>query len=184
MKALSAYEIGNYESAIIDLETLKRKNPEQSLLLQSYNLMAEAYRQMEQHHKSDSCYEMILAIEPENLMIRNNYAYYLSIREENLPRARELSYLTVIREPENPTYLDTYGWILFKMKEIKEAKNFIEKAIRNGAYNNAEVLDHYGDVMFELDKCDEAIEAWDKVIELDNSYDIMEKWSRAKEGCQ
>jgi tetratricopeptide (TPR) repeat protein len=184
MKALSEYELGNYMETIIDLDTLTRKNPEQPLLMQSYNLAAETYRQLENNIKSDSYYEMILEVEPENLMIRNNYAYYLSVRDENLEKAKTLSYLTVLREPENATYLDTYGWIMFKMNELKEAKTYIEKAIRKGAYNNAEVLDHYGEIMFKLGKCNEAIEAWNKVLELDSSYDINSKLSEARESCR
>lgn len=184
MKALSEFELGNYDSSISDLDSLLNKDIDKALLLQSYNLMAETYRQKEEFEQSDNYYEKILKIDPENLMIRNNYAYYLSLREEKLDRAHELSYLTILREPKNPTYLDTYGWILYKQKNLKEAKTFIEKAIRNGAYNNAEVLDHYGEVMLKLGNCEEALEAWSKVIELDNSYNIKEKLSKARETCK
>jgi tetratricopeptide (TPR) repeat protein len=184
MKALSEFELGNYNETINDLDTLTKKNPEQGLLMQSYNLMAETYRQLGDYGISDSYYEKILEIEPENLMIRNNYAYYLSLRDENLEKAQKLSYLTILREPENPTYLDTYGWIMFKMNELKEAKTYIEKAIRKGAYNNAEVLDHYGEIMYNLGKCNEAIEAWIKITELDSSYDVKDKLEVARETCK
>lgn len=184
MKALSEFELGNYTIAVSSIDTLIEKNPEKPLLLQSYNLLAETYRQLGDYEESDKYYEKILVEESDNLLIRNNYAYYLSLREENLDRARELSYLTILREPENATYLDTYGWIMFKLGDYKEAKSYIEKAIRNGAYNNPEVLDHYGEIMYELDKCNEAIEAWAKVLELDSSYNISDKLLEAKSDCQ
>ena len=184
MRGLSEYELGNYRETTYDMDTIVTMKPELPMLLQTLNLKAEAFRQMEEYAESDSCYEEILRIDPENLMIRNNYAYYLSIREENLEKAKELSYLTIIREPENPTYLDTYGWIMFKMGQLKDAKAYIEKAIRNGAYNNAEVLDHYGDIMYKMDKCVDAIEAWEKVLEIDTSYGINDKLNNAKNTCQ
>ena len=65
-------------------------------------------------------------IDYENLLVRNNYSYYLSLRSKNLERARELSYYTIKVEPDNSTYLDTYGWILFKMGNSKDAIKYIE----------------------------------------------------------
>jgi len=127
---------------------------------------------------------LILAVDPQNLMIRNNYSYYLSLRKEKLDYALELSRLTIEMEPTNATYLDTYGWILFKTGEIKEAKKYIELAIRNGAYNNSEVLDHYGDIMLEIGNCLEAIEAWETIKEVDTEYDINEKLESVKEDCK
>ncbi len=155
-------------------------------LVQVYNLMADSYRGKELYEESDSIYELILIKDPENLLIRNNYSYYLSLRMKNLQRAEELSRFTVKSDPKNSTYLDTYGWILYKMGNTKEAIKYIESAIKNGAYNNSEVLDHYGDIMLELNRCGEAIEAWQEAIKYDVNFSekLNSKIDSAKSDCK
>lgn len=155
-------------------------------VVQVYNLMADSYRGKLLFDKSDSIYELILQKDPNNLLIRNNYSYYLSIRKKNLQRAEELSRLTVKSEPKNSTYLDTYGWILFQMGNTKEALKYIESAIKNGAYNNSEVLEHYGDIMLLLNRCSEAIEAWQEAIKYDRLVTdrLNDKINTGKINCQ
>ena len=184
IKAYSEHELDEDEKAVNDISKALDLKPEKDLKVQSYNLLAEIYRKKNLHSKSDSCFELILDIDPENLMIRNNYSYYLSLRSEKLDYALELSKLTIEMEPTNATYLDTYGWILFKIGEFKEAKKYIELAIRNGAYNNSEVLDHYGDIMLKLGNCKEAVEAWETILEVDKDYNIAKKLETIKEDCK
>jgi tetratricopeptide (TPR) repeat protein len=153
--------------------------------VQVSNIMAEAFRGKEMFDESDSIYELILVKDPNNLLIRNNYSYYLSIRNKSLSYAEELSRLTVDKEPKNSTYLDTYGWILFQMGNTKDALRYIEAAIKNGAYNNSEVLDHYGDIMMKSNRCSEAIEAWQEAIKYDKSFinKINQKIQEANQNC-
>jgi tetratricopeptide (TPR) repeat protein len=182
--AYSERELGNTGKAKSDIGKALELNLDDDLRIQSYNLLAEIFRSEDLHEKSDSCFEIILEIEPDNLMVRNNYGYYLSLRKEKLDYALKLSKLTVESEPANATYLDTYGWILFQKGETKEAKKYIEAAIRNGAYNNGEVLDHYGQIMMEMGKCKEAIEAWESIPEEEMSNGIMEKIESARIICK
>ncbi len=184
LKAYSEQSIGMLDSAIIDARIVLTLKPEKSIRIQAYNILAEIYRTKQQYELSDKYYEDILKIDPENLMIRNNYSYYLSVRGEKLEHAKELSLLTIQKEPENATYLDTYGWIMFRLGKLKEAKEYIEEAIRFGAVNNPEVLDHFGEIMLKLNKCKDAIEAWEKVIEIDSTYNIKDKLSEVQENCK
>lgn len=182
----SLYALGKYEQVISVCEqasTIANINVDDKV--QIYNLMADSYRQKLNYHKSDSLYEAILLFDPANLFIRNNYSYYLSLRGENLARAKELSSFTIKKEPRNSTYLDTYGWILFKMGDSQEAIKYIEAAIKNGAYSNSEVLEHYGDIMFDLKRCSEAIEAWNESIKYNSSRkeDLEIKITTAEKAC-
>lgn len=182
----SLYALKEYNKVIsLALEACEIDTIAKDDKVQIFNLLADSYRQLENYVVSDSLYEEILKFDPENLFIRNNYGYYLSLRGEKLERAEELSSLTVRREPKNATYLDTYGWILFKMGRIKEALKYIESAIQNGAYTNSEVLEHYGDIMYELKRCNEAIEAWGEALKhSENGSDIIkEKINSASENC-
>ncbi len=184
IKAYSERELKNDDMAIKDIQNALNLKVDSDLKIQSYNLLAEIYRENNLHNKSDSCFELILDIDPENLMIRNNYGYYLSLRKVRLEFALGLSKLTIEKDPDNATYLDTYGWILFQLGDIKEAKKYIEASIRNGAYNNAEVLYHYGEIMIQLGKCNEAIEAWEKILELDEGFDIKERLESVRKICE
>jgi len=184
LKAYSEQALGLKDSAIIDVNLLLKLNPEKSVKVQAFNILAEIYRIREEYYLSDKYYEDILSIDPENLMVRNNYSYYLSVRSEKLDRAKELSLFTIQKEPNNATYLDTYGWIMFKMGKFLEAKVYIEEAIRFGAVNNAEVLDHFGQIMLKLGKCNDAIEAWERVLEVDSTYNIRKKLVFVKDSCR
>jgi tetratricopeptide (TPR) repeat protein len=170
---------------VLDLESSGRdiKIAELDQRVQFLNVIADAYRGIDNLAQSDSIYEEILLMDPNNLLIRNNYSYYLAIRGKKLERAEELSRLTIRVEANNATYLDTYGWILYKQGKVKEALKFIESAIKNGAYNNSEVLEHYGDIMVDLDRCKEAIEAWNEALKYvtnGNSEKIEQKISNTK----
>jgi tetratricopeptide (TPR) repeat protein len=183
-KAYAQKGLGMNDSTIENARKIESLNPGKQLILQSYLLLAETYREKGINEISDSYFEKILVIEPLNLPVRNNYAYYLALREVNLQKARELSKLTIEQEPENATYLDTYGWVLFKSGKLNEAKEFIEKAIKYGAFNNAEVIDHYGDVMKALNRCHDAIEAYERVMEIDSKYSVERKIQELKVECK
>jgi tetratricopeptide (TPR) repeat protein len=184
LRAYSEQALGEKDAAINDINTLLKLNPEKSIKIQAFNILAEIYRLKEDYNASDKCYEDILLMDPENLMIRNNYSYYLSVRGVKLERAKELSLFTIQKEPNNATYLDTYGWIMFKLGKLKEAKEYIESAIRFGAVNNAEVLDHFGQIMLKMGKCKDAIEAWERILEVDSTYSIKPRLIVVKDSCK
>jgi tetratricopeptide (TPR) repeat protein len=184
IKAFAEHGIKKDSNAIKTANHIIDITDNKDIKVQSLNLLGEIYREEKNYDFSDRCFEEILKIDNENLMVRNNYSYYLSLRNDKLYRALELSEFTIKKEPKNSTYLDTYGWILFKLGRFKEAKNYIESSIRFGSYNNAEVLDHYGEVMLKLEKCKESIEAWERVIEIDSLYSIGNKLNLLKESCK
>lgn len=180
------YELKDTESIIeicdkgLGIDDIK-KNEKVQLL----NLLADSYRWKKENIKSDSIFEEILKIDSENLIIRNNYAYYLAIRGEKLNKALELSKYTIIEEPNTATYLDTYGWILYVSGDVRGALKYIERAIRNGGNKNPEVLDHYGIVLLELNNCKEAIESWNYAIKYSGkSEPYSEKIEDAKKKCK
>lgn len=133
---------------------------------QFYASLGDAYNELKKHKKSDSYYEKALAINPKNAFVLNNYSYYLSLRGENLSRAKEMSKVAISLMPETASFLDTHAWVLYQLKEYEEAKKYLEMAIRfseNGA--SAEVLEHYGDVLFKLGQKEMAKTQWQKALE-------------------
>ncbi len=116
--------------------------------------------------KSDLSYIKALSLDPDNPLANNNYAYSLSERGKNLPQALSMSEHSLKFDSLNSSYLDTYGWILYKMGKYENALKFMNKAVEYSE-ESAEVHEHLGDVLIMLNKKTEAIQAWKKSMEID-----------------
>jgi len=136
------------------------------LLLEFYSSLADSYHAIKEHKLSDEYYEKALAIDSNNVLVLNNYAYYLSVRKIKLERAKEMSLKCNELGKDNGTYQDTYAWILYELKEYEQAKEWIEKALENGGDKSAVVVEHYGDILYQLKDVEDAISQWKKAKEL------------------
>ncbi len=165
----------NYAEAAKSLEQAKLLT--KSILdihLQVMSQLGDAYHYLEQHAKSDSAYEEVLQKDPKNAIALNNYAYFLSLRGVNLEKAKEMSGGLVEREPNNSTYLDTYGWILYKMKDFENAKIYLEKAVAADSGSGV-ILEHYGDVLYQLGEKEKALENWIKAKEKGDTSQFLDR---------
>jgi tetratricopeptide (TPR) repeat protein len=84
----------------------------------------------------------------------------LADRGEQLPRARTLIEKAVSLEPKNGAYLDSLGWVLFKLNQPQQALPQMLKAIQYTPEPDPTVLDHLGEVYLALHQIDKAVEAW------------------------
>ena len=126
--------------------------------------------------KAFESYEKALQIHPQNLPVLNNYSYYLSLEKRDLDKAEQMSGITVKAEPTNPTYLDTYGWVLYEQGSYTLAKIYIERAIEYSKEDlSAEVVEHYGDVLFRTGEKEKALEQWKKAKELGGDSAALDK---------
>ena len=117
----------------------------------------------------DSCYyyyELALAKNAENAAVLNNYAYFLSLEKRDLDRAEAMARTAVKLDDDNATYLDTYAWVCFKQGQYTMAKLYIEQAFSHGMEPSAELLEHYGDILWFCHDRDAAIERWKQAIQL------------------
>ena len=71
-----------------------------------------------------------------------------------------MSKVTIEAEPDNATYLDTYGWILYLLGKASEAKPYFKHAMLYGGKDSAAVLDHYAEVLYKLKEYDTARVYW------------------------
>lgn len=74
-------------------------------------------------------YEQILELDPYNALVLNNYAYHLATHGGDLRRAEQMSQRAIQIESENPTYLDTYAWVLYLQGQKSLAEFYIRRAI-------------------------------------------------------
>ena len=103
------------------------------------------------------------------IYVINNYSYYLSLREEKLEYAESLSKKTIIIEPNNSTYLDTYAWILFKLEKYQDALFYIKRAFEHGGAQSEVIVEHYGDIQFMVGNAETALELWKLSNEMGNN---------------
>ncbi|HKL03536.1 MAG TPA: tetratricopeptide repeat protein [Cryomorphaceae bacterium] len=136
-----------------------------ALLAQFYSSLGDAYHELEKHEKSDKAYEKALEYEPSNVVVLNNYAYYLSLRKQNLEKAEAMAKKANDISPDVASFQDTYGWVLYTRENYQNALFWIKQALQNGAAEDPEVLEHLGDVLIELNKEKEALEAWQKALD-------------------
>ena len=152
----------------------KQKSTDREILF--YNTVAEFYNELKRYQESDSAYENLLTIDPDNILALNNYAYFLSERGERLDYALNLSKKALEQENQEPSFLDTYGWILYKLKRYEEAKVFLAKAIVVAGENVSTVIvEHYADNEYQLGNTAEALKLWEAVLKTGQGSELLEK---------
>lgn len=152
---------------------MSRKNP--ALQIDIHNHLATEYFQLGKFEKAYQSFDEALKINPNDPMVLNRYSFFLATQGENLEKAKSMSALANELAPKQARFQDTYGWILYRMKEYKAAKEWISKALSNGGDQLPQVLEHYGDVLFQLKETEEAISYWQKAQEKGANSPNLEK---------
>jgi len=153
----------NYKEALSYIKNATgMETDDKDLLSLSYASLGDCYHQQKDDKNSDDAYEKSLTYNPDNAFCLNNYAYYLSLRNEQLDKAAQMSAHSNELQPNTASFEDTYAWILFKQKKYADAKIWIEKAILHDKTNSAVQTEHYGDIMFYLGDTNAAVESWKK----------------------
>lgn len=155
----------NSQEAISWLERASRAPARRPFKSVIYGTLGDSYADQENYENADRVYELALRYDPQNHNAMNNYAYSLSVRETNLERAKELALRAIELAPENAAYLDTVGWVYFKLGDNDRARRFIRASIDTGEAS-AEVLEHLGDVYEALGNLEEAKNGGNKHLNL------------------
>lgn len=174
--SMAAYQLNNNDLAIESAKSgLAYVQNDIPIEVEFLTLMAESYYRKKEYQLSDSLFDRILEIDPENVFILNNYAYYLSQRKAQLEKASEMSTRLIDLRPDNPSYLDTHGWVLFQLGEYESAKSYIKRALENGGNERPAILEHYGDVLYKLGQKEEALGYWKEAARLGESTKALDK---------
>lgn len=131
-----------------------------------YSTLGDVKNELGKWPESVDAFQNALRLDRNNHNALNNYAYYLSLRSENLDEALEMSKRAVGMEPQNAAYLDTLGWIYYKKGDFDNALEYIQQAVNTGEAS-AEVFEHMGNVFEALGEEDKAKKWWGKAFELD-----------------
>lgn len=162
-----------HDKAIRSLEQGKKLSSDREMKNTFNAQLGDIYNDAKDYLKSDEAYEAVLAVNPQDAHVLNNFAYFLSLRGEKLPKAKEMSKKLISIHPDNPTYLDTYGWVLFMLGEYDESKLVLEKAASK--LEDGTIIEHYGDALFKAGEVDKAVEQWIKAQKLGGTTDNIEE---------
>jgi len=166
----------NYTKAITYLKSATDiEADDKELLSLSYSSLGDCYHEIKDNEKSDAAYDKSITYNPDNAFSLNNYAYYLSLRGEQLDKAAAMSAHSNDLEPNTASFEDTYAWILFRQKKYANAKIWIEKAIMHDKTNSAVQVEHYGDIMFYLGDTDAAVESWKKAKSFGEQSQLLDR---------
>lgn len=185
LKSIGLWQLNKLGEAIKTLNTaLKFTSTSDTIQRYDiYSLLGNIYYLNGEKKNTFTTYEKILEMKPDDVITLNNYAYYLSEGDERLTDALKMAKKVIEVEPNNPTYLDTYGWILYKMGLYSEAKNTFRQVMIYGNRSESVLSDHYGDVLFALEEYDTAILYYGYAIEApdcENPDAIKAKIEKAK----
>ena len=140
-----------------------------------YSLRGDFHHNLKQTELMYADYDSALVYNPDNQSVLNNYAYFLSLEDKDLNRALSMSARSLEIEPLSSTFLDTYAWILFRLKRYKESLSYMEKALRYLDSDNPEIYEHYGDVLYMCGEKDKALENWHKAMQMNSTSKTIDR---------
>ena len=149
-----------------------------------YGAMGDILFKKKQQEEAFEAYDKSLKWKEDNIVVLNNYAYYLSELRRDLKRAEQMSFKTVQAEPTNATYLDTYAWILFLQKRYDEARAYIDRALQNDTDTvngpSAVVIGHAGDIYCMCGDTDRAVELWQRALKAGGDKAVLTRKIKTK----
>jgi len=175
LTAIAYSQIKDYEKAIehLNFVLIHNKNNDR-LKEQAHAMLGDFYYKVGEREKSFYNYEEALKIDANSIIVLNNYAYYLSLEGMNLDKAERMISKVIEFEPFNPTYLDTYAWVLFKRGRYFEAVFIMEQALNYSKEISGVLYEHYGDILYKNGDVQKAVENWKKAAET-NDEDLSDK---------
>ena len=154
-KAALLDDVGKPKEAIALLQLALERYPDHpgvryqiALIQEKAGLSAESVR----------TFEKLLKDRPEDASLLNALGYSLADRNQKLPRAEQLIRKALLASPDNPAFLDSLGWVLFRRGKLDEALPYLERAYR--IYPDAEIASHWGELLWVSGKQAEARALW------------------------
>lgn len=144
-----------------------------SLVSEAFTVKGDILYDMGKHKEAFLEFDSALVYNNDNILCLNNYAYYLSLLDEDLDNAEEMSYRTIKAEPDNKVYLDTYAWILFMQEKYPEAQENIDKVVPRDSsehfllkdeYTSSAILEHAADIAWMNGDKERAVYLWEMAV--------------------
>jgi tetratricopeptide (TPR) repeat protein len=142
---------------------------------QFYFQLGATYERMGDYTQASQYFEKCLQLAPDSAEAQNYLGYMWAEHDTKLDKARELIEKAVKAEPKNAAYLDSLGWVLFKLHQTKEALGYTLQAVQLSEEPDATLYDHLGDIYAALNEPEKAREAWTKSLAVEPNEQIRRK---------
>ena len=149
-------EIQTYQDGLVRM----RSEPS---AIQIYFALGAAFEQDGSVDSAVATFEEILKHDPDHAQTLNYLGYLLADRGIRLEYARDLLDRVVKMEPNNAAYLDSYGWVFFRLGQYQEAVRYLKMAAELGT--DRVIYDHLGDAYQAIGETDRAREWWQKALD-------------------
>ena len=131
---------------------------DKKLLADFDSYLGDLYHSTGEVEKAFEAYDRVLRNEPDNALVLNNYAYYLSLKKERLDEAKTMAQHAVELDPDNEVYLDTYAWVLYQRGEYAAAETQMGKAVKLLKKPDKTYYEHYADILEKVNQPEKAAE--------------------------
>lgn len=160
-----------YPDAVAIYEALRQKNPKDvSIGFQ----LAAAYERSGKIEQAEKLFLELLRDAPDNASILNYLGYMWADRGVNLEKSEEMLRKAVSLDPQNGAYLDSLGWVYFKLGKLDLAEKYLVEAASRMP-NDPTIQEHLGDVLARVGKTSKALEAYRSALKLDSEETDEEK---------
>ena len=120
------------------------------------------------HDKAADLFRKSIAVDPANAADAYNYlAYMWAERDTHLDEAEQMIKLALQADPNNGAYIDTLGWLEFRQGKFDQALSDLLRAAQKLTREDPVVLEHVGDACAKLNKAAQALDAWQRALNLD-----------------
>jgi tetratricopeptide (TPR) repeat protein len=170
----------DYRLSVGDLERARTLDEDNVGILRD---LANVYERAGYFHKSVQLFEEILRRRPDDHWALNYLGYMLADAGVRLRRAEELVERALRLDPENPYYLDSMGWVYFRLGQANLAERYLLDAAERSP-DQAVIHDHLGDLYELMGRMEKARDAWRRALELaPGDGEIQRKLGRLEPGA-
>lgn len=172
---IAHWQKGDYKSATSLVNKSMKIAENDSIRSTLYGLQGDIYHESGENSKAFKAYKKGLKYNPDNALILNNYGYFMGETGKKLDLALEMTTRANELSPDNPTYLDSQAWVLYMMGRYVEAQLLMNRVMTLDKDPSAEVLMHYGDILYALGDDFLARSYWKRALEAGAQAEDIEK---------
>ena len=168
-----------YDKAIPLLEGLIKQEDEKNP--GPFMELCDIYIEQKDAKNAETLLEKMKQLFPTSMDVKNFRAYFLALENKDLELALKLSEYTLTKDADSPAYLDTYGYILFKMGQIEKAATYLEKAYQKHPFE-PEIMEHLVEYYRLKNRTDKIIEIYQRCVDngVDFKNQLLEKLKELK----
>ncbi|MCA8986734.1 MAG: tetratricopeptide repeat protein [Planctomycetaceae bacterium] len=150
-------------------------DPEDNIIRQTHFSLSAAYVQDKQFEKGEKILEVYYERNPDDISVCNDLGYLYADQNKKLDQAYEMIKKALDAEPENDAYLDSMGWVLYRLGRFEESLEYLEKAVVDSTEGDGVLWDHLGDCYAALKRDEKARQAWKTALDQEQSASYPDK---------